>query len=732
MNARLVLALLALLALPGSAARAQDPAEPAGEEEDSVRIIGQRLSRLAGSAHAVDKTTLEALEQDDVHRVLGQVPGAYVREEDGFGLRPNIGLRGTSAERSAKITLMEDGVLLAPAPYAAPAAYFFPLMTRMTGVEVFKGPAAIAYGPNTVGGAVNLVTRSIPRGSRGEIDVATGRFGTDKLHLWWGHGDDRFGVLVEGVHLDSDGFKRLDGGGPTGFDKREAMVKLRYGSAPEAETWQRVELKLGYADEASHATYLGLTDADFADDPFRRYVASQRGRMSWWRTQAELTWRLELGAAFELRTTAYRHDFSRAWRKLNGIRGEPALRDLLAADEGRAAVSVAVLRGEQDSDPRSPLLIGTNDRRFFSQGLQTRGSWAVDRTGALRQTLRFGVRLHQDAIERDHDEAPFDMRGGTLLRAGPDEVATSNREEAMALALDVQDEIRLGEAVTLTPGVRAELIATRYEDALGDAGREHAYAVVLPGAGVVWALSPGWSLLAGVHRGFTPVSPRSGDLADPEDSVNYEAGGRYLGRASRLELIGFLSDYRNLLVPCTLSAGCAAADVGRQFNGGAVQIRGVELLASQALRVTAGLRLQVDAAWTLTLSALEGRFDDPILGAVAPGDALPYLPVHQGHLMLRAIGQAAELDVAVHGVGAVRDVAGQGAIPARERVDGHVVLDVAAHWQVTEAARLYGRIDNVLGAEYAVSRRPYGLRPGKPTQILIGFKHRFGGEQRED
>ena len=56
---------------------------------------------------------------------------------------------------------MEDGILLTPAPYSAPAAYYFPLMSRISGVEVFKGPAAIRYGPNTIGGAINLQTRKI-------------------------------------------------------------------------------------------------------------------------------------------------------------------------------------------------------------------------------------------------------------------------------------------------------------------------------------------------------------------------------------------------------------------------------------------------------------------------------------------------------------------------------------------------------------------------------------------
>src|SRR5690606_26306123 len=149
------------------------PAEPPPEAID-VSVFGdaREVSRVAGSAHRIDEEQLERFEDDNVHRVLMRVPGVYVRGEDGYGLRPNIGLRGASSDRSKKITLMEDGVLLAPAPYSAPAAYYFPLTTRMVGVEVFKGPSAIRYGPNTIGGAINMLSRRIPHGHKIGGDLA--------------------------------------------------------------------------------------------------------------------------------------------------------------------------------------------------------------------------------------------------------------------------------------------------------------------------------------------------------------------------------------------------------------------------------------------------------------------------------------------------------------------------------------------------------------------------------
>ncbi|MCK6523660.1 sterol desaturase family protein [Myxococcota bacterium] len=156
-------ALAALGLLAAKVAEAQDPepspeetpetpeeapAEPAprpraeGYGAEILIYAEDGTPRVAGSAHRVDEETLERFEYDNVERVLAEVPGVSTRGEDGYGLRPNIGMRGASSDRSAKVTLMEDGVLFAPAPYAAPAAYYFPMSTRLVGVEVFKGPAA--------------------------------------------------------------------------------------------------------------------------------------------------------------------------------------------------------------------------------------------------------------------------------------------------------------------------------------------------------------------------------------------------------------------------------------------------------------------------------------------------------------------------------------------------------------------------------------------------------------
>lgn len=156
-----------LVATPLAFAAEQEQAnssEQAEQEIEYIQILGRsdKLRTESGSATLIDELELEKFDYDDIHRILAKVPGVNIRQEDGYGLRPNIGFRGVTPERSQKINILEDGVLIGPAPYSAPAAYYFPSVNRMTSVEVFKGPAAIKYGPNTVAGTLNLTTRSVP------------------------------------------------------------------------------------------------------------------------------------------------------------------------------------------------------------------------------------------------------------------------------------------------------------------------------------------------------------------------------------------------------------------------------------------------------------------------------------------------------------------------------------------------------------------------------------------
>jgi len=714
----------------------------------TVSIIGEpeEQPRIVGSAHSVDEETLEREEHDDIHRVLRSVPGVYVRGEDGYGLRPNIGLRGADPNRSSKVTLMEDGILFGPAPYSAPAAYYFPMTTRLVGVEVFKGPAAVRFGPNTIGGAINLQTREIPRELETGIDIAAGTWGYGKLHGFAGKSWKRFGVLFEGARVRASGFKELDGGGDTGFRKNEFMLKARLHGDPGARVYQQFDVKFGLSTEVSNETYLGLTDEDFKENPYRRYRASALDRMNWWRTQMQAAYFMATGIV-EYQSTLYRHDFSRAWTKFNRFAGAAAPDPYTFfgdPTEGSNEILLSILRGESDSTGAGDnLLIGTNQRDFVSQGWHNTLRISPN-TRYVDQVIEVGARLHFDRVSRIEDEDQYAMLSGSpALVAGTQLLVVQNRGEALVGSFHVADEIRIVDRFTVSPGARVEVIRTDFEnteltDGMVSIDPDTGVAAVttsssvdtvfLPGVGIHVQATPWLGVLGGVHSGFSPKAPGRGSSVQAERSTNYEAGLRATHKGFRAEGVAFANDYSNLVSNCTFSQGCDSAEVGAQFSGGEVLIAGAESLAGYRTDLGGAGWLDTTATYTYTWTRFSHTFSSssPFLGEVARGDKVPYVPEHVASLQfaggMRRWGTHAQL----HFNGQMRDVPGQGAIPSQERIDRFVTLDLGGNVFITRRAQIYLNLGNATRASYAVSRRPFGLRPGRRFSLIAGFKHNFG------
>jgi Fe(3+) dicitrate transport protein len=723
---------LAVLLLPIPArAEPQSPEEENAPTEPAVRleeltVVGTREEHTAGSAHILKSDDLERLDHDDAEQVLKQVPGVYARGEDGLGLRPNIGIRGVSPDRSKKITLLEDGVLFGPAPYSAPAAYYFPLVTRMDSVRVIKGPGAISFGPQTVGGAVDLVTRKVPQKLTGGIDLGAGQYRYGKAHGYLGASSRHFGFLLEGVHLRTDGFKHLDGGGDTGFSRNELMGKARFVPAPGARVHNGIELKLGLSTEDSAETYLGLSDADLRADPLRRYGASRLDHMDWLRTQIQLRHVLDFGGGRNLETVAYRHDLDRTWRKVNRL-GSGNIADVLRdPSSGRNQLLYRVLTLAPDAPPEEAIWIGPNHRTFVSQGLASLAKLRFG--GALAHRAELGARLHYDRIDRRHSEEPFVAQEGALAR-GPGEplVTADGRGAAHALALHATDAVTW-RRLTVTPGLRLELIRTRAHDrrteAPADIARQN---VLIPGAGAYFALTPTLGILGGAYRGFSPAAPGQGDELEPETSWNYEAGTRVATSRGRAEAIAFFNDYSNLISQCTMASGCPPDRLDRQYNGGRAAIWGFELYGQNAWQPFAGVTLPVSVAYSFTRTRLATGFvsEDPQLGTVEPGDELPYVPHHQAALNAAMETARFGLLAAVSYTSRMREEAGQGPYPTDFTTDPALVIEAGARAFVARSTEVYLHVRNLINARDITSRRPFGARPISPRWLQMGLKSSF-------
>lgn len=709
----------------------------ANELIEKLQIIGHsnKLRKEAGSATLIGEVELEKFKFTDINRILYSVPGVNIREEDGYGLRPNIGFRGATPERSKKITIMEDGVLIGPAPYSAPAAYYFPMMSKMTSIEVFKGPAAIKYGPNTVAGALNMTTRAVPEASEGSINIAAGSDGFKKASGYYGNTNGNFGYLLELNHLQADGFKELDSADgkskDTGFKKNDAMLKLQY-DLSSSNNLQLIELKLATANEKSNETYLGLTDADFAKNPNRRYVASQNDLMDWDHQQIQLT-HLFSNDNFDVTTRLYRNDFERSWNKINGFKDGATSQDLqtiLAQPENYDPL-YQILTGVRDTQRESEkIILGDNARKYYSQGIQSELNTAFTLFD-LNHKLTAGIRFHQDQIKRNHTEDAFFMRSQQLVSDGSDTLkTTTNIEETDALAVFMQDTISLNQ-LDLTFGLRGEYFDSLYQNKAPNQENdwlEKSSHIWLPSISGFYTINDNLGFLFGIHEGFVPTSPQESPEIEIENSVNYELGGRYNNGNTKFELVAFYNDIKNLKEGCTFSTASRCSDsLDAEFNGGKVEVYGVELSTSHNVSLNNGWEVPLSLVYTYTSSEFKTSFesDFPMWGEITAGDGLPYLPENQLTATIGLIANKWEVNAIVRYIDEMKEASGEGVLLSGVTTSSYTIADLSASYSLEQYGKLYLKLDNLFDKQEIVSRRPYGARPSKPQQLQVGYQYSF-------
>jgi len=724
------------------------PALPAALDRIVVTASRVEVRDVAGSVQFLDQAVLVQHGYADINRTLRQVPGLNIVEEEGFGIRPSIGIRGSGTDRNSKIAVMEDGVPIAPAPYSAPSAYYFPRTPRMHAIEVSKGPAAIKYGPQTVAGAVGMHSTPIPGepggGPAGFARLTGGEYGTLRGHGIVGgylttQGGYDVGLSLETLQERSDGFKELDSGGDTGFRIQDYVAKLALRSSAGADRPQSLELKLQYSDEVSDETYLGLALDDFRAEPYRRYRSSQLDEMNVEHWTYQATHRIDFRDRLDLTTVAYYTNTERAWYKLNDVRnaadtGYSSLSAILA-DPSAYPVEYAALVGEPGtSSAAGALRVRNNAREYYAAGIQSVLGIGFD-TGVASHQLELSVRYHRDEEDRFQQDDRYQMLDGEMLltSAGAPGSQSNRVGEAEAWAFYLRDTIDWGRW-TLTPGVRYEIIDLERTDwGSADPGRDGPATVarssvdaLLPGFGALYALTDSLSLVGGVHRGF--VNPSPGSDADAEESWNYEAGLRYDNGFASIEAIGFLVDYENLVGTCTASTGGGCA-IGDQYDGGAARVQGLELIASWDAGAALGLGVGIplSAIYTLTDGEFRTSFDSDFgeWGDVQAGDELPMVPQNQLTLNAGLEGQRWRAYLTLNYVDEARSVAGSGAIPDSQRIDSRTLLDLSGEFDLAAGASLFASVQNLTDEVYNVAFRPAGARPGAPRTLLAGLKIRF-------
>jgi Fe(3+) dicitrate transport protein len=696
---------------------------------ESVTIIGTKEDQknLAGSGQIISNEDLLKAMDTDIQKILTAVPGLYMRTEEGYGLRPNISIRGTAIERSAKVAIMEDGVLVAPSPYTSSSAYYFPTTGRIHSVEVLKGPAAVSQGPQTIGGAINLISTPIPDAPSGKFVQELGENGMMRTHAYFGGTSGNFGGLVEVHEHESDGFDSIANvGGDTGFDKSDLMVKARYESGNHSLTFKMVDL-----DETSNQSYVGLSQASFNANPRLRYGATAYDKMMNDGEQTSLTY-VGNFENFNVTFTSWQNDYYRDWFKVSDFNNKKAhgeqddINELISDANNGSANAQAILDG------KLPVQIEYkhNNRYYTNEGYQ----FSINTSLGIHD-LTIGYRDMEDSESRiqAHEYADQAADGSLSALYGYVGLSGSNNRlrESSAKSYYLQDKMDFGK-LDITVGYRSEDYDQRHRR-WGEGAGPNLTAVRITSVrdtfakndhttqsfGATYEVSDNLTLVAGFHEGMTPMFG-----ADPEEADNTELGIRYNDGAGEVEIFYFSSEYSNLAAECTLVSGAACnADESAVFSGGSADVEGVEFNGSWVFQGD-GVSYPIALAYTSTDATFNNSSESDYFGVVAAGDDLPYIPSSSMSLVAGFI-----TDNGLSGNMRLIDVGSSCSIAAcgtYNKINAHTIIDLNLRKALNDAMDVYVVVENVSDDADIISRAPSdGARSQKPRTIKVGFSYKF-------
>jgi len=700
----------------------EKPDTTASFELPQIDIIGRRLgliNRIPGSIFKIGEEKMKIINPMSGNEIFKKAAGVNVVDEEGIGLRLNVGIRGLDPDRSRSVLVLEDGVPVSIAPYGEPEMYYTPPIDKMSGVEILKGSGSILFGPQTIGGVINYITEDPPSNQVFNISLRGGEHGLFFGKIGYGTTKNNVGVQLNVFR------KQGDNVGVLKYRISDISAKLKIGLGNRST----LGIKIGAYDERSNATYVGITQTMYDRSEYFP-VMPLNDNLDVKRYTANLTHNYRISDNAALTTTLYGYTTERIWRRQDFSRTRVGNTTEVWGDTN--VTGGAIFMRSTNS---------TQDRRFVVGGIEPRLflSYSI---GQLKNELDFGLRYHfEQANERRYNGSKPDAESGALVT---DEIRTGN-----ALSGFIQNRIFLTNRLSITPGLRYEVfyfdrnvLRTSSRDTNLIAKSENTQ--IIPGFGVSYFVSKKLNIFTGIHRGYAPPRIKdaintSGEVTnlDAELSWNTELGLRTtINEDIYLELTGYYMDFSNQIIPVSVSSGGPGSGF---VNGGKTIHYGVEGGFSLDLGKLFKSKYNIIISSNATIG--ESKYSsDRFITKITSGDtvitnvkeySLPYAPKISlnSSLELRAPFGIGLLFAGNYISSQFTDELNT-VPPSNDGLTGEIgsrfIIDVTAryYWHKMNSI-IYVSVKNLTDEIYIASRRPQGIKVGLPRIVTAGIDLSF-------
>ena len=580
-------------------------------QESKVQVLPQvevfakdiDYTKTPGSAFVIESNVIEESRVFNVNEALRKVPGVHVREEEGVGLRPNIGIRGMNPTRSTKVLLLEDGLPLSYAPYGDNASYYHPPIDRYDSIEVSKGSQVIRFGPQTAGGVINYITPMPQKEFGGIAGFAMGTRGYMNSHLMMTGN----GLIADIYRKESDGARE---------NMHSQLDDLNFKFARQLNDDHKLVLRATHFREYSQLTYSGLTQAEFTNlgaryNPFKNdYFDANR-------TGISATHEWKLNADRKILTSVYGAYFDRDWwRQASTTTGLSCTSGLSSTDRtnGRR------LSGDDLNDCRYEGRL----RNYTTTGVDSRIFQNYQSFGMENQ-LEYGVK-YQNEVQRRRQENYTTY--SAYLANGASTLAENRRRSTNAFTVFVSNKTQVNEKLSVTPIVRIENINHEHNNPLLNQFAKTSFTEFVPGIGLSYQIDSNNLIYGGVHKGFSP--PRVEDAIqgsstidlNAERSINAEIGVRStMVKDVFFDVAVFRNDFKNLVQVGSIAGGTT------NYQEGKALIQGLEV-ANQIDKLFKSVEgnIFIRTAYTyIPIADQKSAFSNSV-GAGSVGKRLPYSP----------------------------------------------------------------------------------------------------------
>lgn len=679
-----------------------------------ISIIEKRskvIEDIPGSVVVVNNEILDK-KPNNFYDILAKFPGIHISNEDGLGLRLNLGIRGLESDRSRSLLVLEDGIPVALAPYGEPEMYYTPNIDRIQSIEILKGSGSILYGPQTIGGVLNLITNEPSFGSNYSLSLSGGNGGFLKSKIGFNTGDKNIGFLIEYHRKQADNFF------PVHYKINDLTTKFKMTISDKSN----INFKVGFYDENSNSTYVGITQKMYEKGEFFVLLAPN-DNLDIRRYSASILYNLIINDNIIFSSSLYGYSTSRNW---------------LRQDFSRTPHTnqTGVIFGDTNVSKGAIYMLNSTtgrNRQFEVFGIEPRLD--IDyQFFSLKNQLKTGVRfLYEKAFEQLIVGNKFDALSGQMR---DNETRTGN-----AISAYVQNRIFFGNDLIITPGFRIEnfyytrkIVRSKNLDTLIQ--NNNNIISIIPGVGVNYNFDNTNTIFAGIHKGFAP--PRIKDAItsqgeaiqlDAENSWNYEIGIRscYFDWLN-FELTAYLLDFNNQIIPVSQSAGGSGTGY---VNGGRTLHKGIESSIifdlSYIFKLPFDLTINSQATISNSIYSSDRFIDFNNSKYNILNNSLPYAPnlkwsssinfnTNSGFSFeLSSIYTGKQFTDQLNTIEPTPD----GLVGV---IDGYYLFNFSSKYSfINKQISLYLNVFNIFDTRYISSRRPQGIKVGLPRIITAGF-----------